>query len=142
MALWTSRALKYLKYHRTGRTNERFGGCAAKKSPFLPKRAEQAKKAKKRPKSVSSQWTTTVKVVILAALLKSSRFLLGRPKVDPGWPPGPCFALVACVGTPQRSVPTRSAKTLWCAIEMEPYIQIHAKLLQRTLGGGGNRGLL
>jgi hypothetical protein len=36
------------------------GGCAAKKSPFLPKRAEQAKKAKKRQKSVSSQWGTTV----------------------------------------------------------------------------------
>ena len=61
VALWTSRALKYLKYHRTGRSNERFGGCgAAKKSPFLPKRAEQAKKAKKRPKSVSSQLCTTV----------------------------------------------------------------------------------
>jgi hypothetical protein len=60
VALWTSRALKYLKYHRTGRSNERFGGCAAKKSPFLPKRAEQAKKAKKRQKSVLSQWATTV----------------------------------------------------------------------------------
>ena len=60
MALWTSRALKYLKYHRAGRSNERFGGCAAKKSPFLPKRAEQAKKAKKGPKSVSSQLCTPV----------------------------------------------------------------------------------
>ena len=47
MALWTSRALKYLKYHRTGRSNKRSGGCAAKKSPFLPKRAEQAKKGQK-----------------------------------------------------------------------------------------------
>ena len=52
VALWTSRALKYLKYHRAGRSNERAGGCAAKKSPFLPKWAEQAKKkAKKGPKS-------------------------------------------------------------------------------------------
>jgi hypothetical protein len=60
VARWTSRALKYLKYHRAGRSNERFGGCAAKKSPFLPKRAEQAEKAKKRQKSVPSQLLTTV----------------------------------------------------------------------------------
>ena len=63
MALWASRALKYLKYHhRTGRSSERFGGCAAKKSPFLPKRADQAKKATttKSQKNVSSQLGTTV----------------------------------------------------------------------------------
>ena len=63
MALWASCALKHLKYHRTGRSNERCGGCAAKKSPFLPKQAEQAKKAKKRPKSVITQWATTVVVL-------------------------------------------------------------------------------
>ena len=35
VACWTSRALKYLKCHRTGRSNERSGGCAAKKPPFF-----------------------------------------------------------------------------------------------------------
>ena len=35
MALWAPRALKYLKYHSTGRSSERCGGCAAKKSPFF-----------------------------------------------------------------------------------------------------------
>ena len=60
LALWASRALKYLKHHRTGRPNERFGGCAAKKSPFLPKRSEQAKKPPKRQKPVSSQSSSTV----------------------------------------------------------------------------------
>ena len=63
VALWTSRALKYFKYHRTGRSNERFGGCAAKKSPFLQKRTEHAKKAKKGQKSGLSQWPTTVRAI-------------------------------------------------------------------------------
>ena len=31
---------------------------------------------------------------------------------------------------------------LWCVIEITLDMQIRAKLLQRTLGGGGNRGLL
>ena len=31
---------------------------------------------------------------------------------------------------------------LWCVIEIALDMQIRAKLLQRTLGGGGNRGLL
>ena len=31
---------------------------------------------------------------------------------------------------------------LWCVIETTLDMQIRAKLLQRTLGGGGNRGLL
>ena len=31
---------------------------------------------------------------------------------------------------------------LGCAIEMKLHMQIRAKLLQRTLEGGGNRGLL
>ena len=52
VALWPSRALKYLKYHRIGRSNERFGGCAAKKSPFF---AEAGRTSKKRPKKAKNR---------------------------------------------------------------------------------------
>ena len=34
------------------------------------------------------------------------------------------------------------ANLLWCVIETTLDMQIRIKLLQRTLGGGGNRGLL
>ena len=43
---------------------------------------------------------------------------MGYPQRDPGRPPGPYFALVGCVGTPKRSVPTRLPKALWCVIEI------------------------
>ena len=51
-------------------------------------------------------------------------------------------ASAASVGTPKGSVPTRLPKALGWRIEISLDMQIRAKLLQRTLGGGGNRGLL
>ena len=43
--------------------------------------------------------------------------------------------------SPPRTTGTR-ALLLTYPLEVELYMQIRAKLLQRTLGGGGNRGLL
>ena len=62
VALWTSRAPKHLIHHRTGRSNGCFGGCAAKKLPFLPKRGKPAKRPKKRKNRcyLNPQWPTTV----------------------------------------------------------------------------------
>ena len=53
-----------------------------------------------------------------------------KPKRNPG------------LGTPERSVPTRPPKTLTWPIEVTLDMQMRSKLLQRTLGGGGNRGLI
>ena len=51
--------------------------------------------------------------------------------------------LGGCVGTPaERSVPTRLPKALGWRIGISLDMQVRAKLLQRTLRDGGNRGLL
>ena len=65
---------------------------------------------------------------------------MGYPQRGPWRPPWPYFALVGCVGTPERSVPTRPPKALRWRIEAALDMQIRARLLQGTLGGGGNRG--
>ena len=78
----------------------------------------------------------------MAALLELPIFVWLPPK-RPKAPPGPYFALVVCVGTPKRSVPTRlPTRTLGWRIEITLDMKMRAKLPQRTLGGGENRGVL
>ena len=88
VAFWASRALKYLNYHRAGWSNHRFDGCAAKKSPFLPKRAEQAKRPQKSQKSVSSQCATQWRVVKCGCAAKAPDFRWVTPKGTQGAPRG------------------------------------------------------
>ena len=49
---------------------------------------------------------------------KTPDFRWVTPKGTQGAPPGPDFALIGCVGTPERSLPTRLPKALGWRIEI------------------------